>query len=386
MNLMEIALKNLLRRKAKAAFVLVGLVSGVAAVVAVVAFTAAVTADINQKIEKFGANILVVPRTDNLNLSYGGISLGGVSFDLEEIHQADLQQIGSIRNARNIAAVGPMVLGAVHVDNHRVMLAGVDFEASRILKPWWRIQGRLPGADGILVGAEAARVLGLEVNRTARLEGRVFHVSGILASNGSQDDHLIFASLQNAQQLLNKPDRVTMVEVAALCTECPVDDMVGQISAVLPGTRVMAIQQVVKSRMQTLAQFRYFSLGICAVSLLVGGLVVLVTMMGSVRERTGEIGIFRAIGFRRAHVMRIVFMETAAVSLLAGLMGYALGALGSRLALRLMDLATDSAASAFRPDLLAGAMALALLTGLSASVYPALAAARLDPNAALRSI
>ena len=108
-----------------------------------------------------------------------------------------------------------------------------------------------------------------------------------------------------------------------------------QIAEALPGAKVMAIQQVVKSRMEMLAQFTQFSYGISAVILFIGGLVVLVTMMGSVRERTDEIGIFRAIGFRRSHIMRIVFLEAAIVSGAAGVLGYLIGFGGAYSALAL---------------------------------------------------
>ena len=70
MTLKDIALKNLMRRKGKAAFILAGLVIGVATVVTILSFANAMTNDINHKLEKYGANILVVPKTDNLTLSY----------------------------------------------------------------------------------------------------------------------------------------------------------------------------------------------------------------------------------------------------------------------------------------------------------------------------
>ena len=91
MNLNAISIKNLLRRKTKAAFVLAGLVIGVSTVVGILSYIEAMTDDINHKLEKFGANILVVPKTENLALSYGGLSLGGVSFEIEEIRQSDLE-------------------------------------------------------------------------------------------------------------------------------------------------------------------------------------------------------------------------------------------------------------------------------------------------------
>jgi putative ABC transport system permease protein len=85
MTLKTISIKNLLRRKAKAGFILAGLVIGVATVVGILAFVEAMTNNINQKLEKYGANILIVPNTENLALSYGGLALGGVSFEMKEI-------------------------------------------------------------------------------------------------------------------------------------------------------------------------------------------------------------------------------------------------------------------------------------------------------------
>ena len=90
--------------------------------------------------------------------------------------------------------------------------------------------------------------------------------------------------------------------------------MVRQLETAIPRAKVMPISQVVKGRMQTIAQFKTFSYIISGLVLLVGSLVVLVTMMGSVRERTKEIGILRAIGYRRSHVMKIIFQEALIIS------------------------------------------------------------------------
>ena len=95
MNLNAISIKNLMRRKGKAAFVLAGLVIGVSTVVGILSYVEAMTNDINHKLEKYGANILIVPKTENLALSYGGLSLGGVSFEMEEIRQKDLGACGN---------------------------------------------------------------------------------------------------------------------------------------------------------------------------------------------------------------------------------------------------------------------------------------------------
>ena len=145
MNLKIIVFRNLLRRKGKAAFVLAGLVLGVSTVIGIISYVEAMTNDINHKLEKYGANILIVPKTENLNLTYGGISLGGVSFEMEEIREKDLEQVATIKNSNNIAALGPMVLGVANVNSHKVLMAGVDFKSAGILKPWWNVQGRCAG-------------------------------------------------------------------------------------------------------------------------------------------------------------------------------------------------------------------------------------------------
>jgi putative ABC transport system permease protein len=206
-----------------------------------------------------------------------------------------------------------------------------------------------------------------------------------LNTTGSQDDQLIFTPRSLAQALLQKEGRVSMVEVAALCQACPIDEMVRQLSVALPGANVMAIQQVVKGRMQTLAHLRKFSYGVSAVVILIGSLVVLVTMMGSVRERTEEIGIFRAIGYRRSHVMHIIFLEAGIISLIAGVVGYLAGLGATQLALRVFSADTDVAVTV-DPMLFAAAVLMALITGIVASAYPALLAARMDPNQALRAL
>jgi putative ABC transport system permease protein len=162
--------------------------------------------------------------------------------------------------------------------------------------------------------------------------------------------------------------------------------MVSQISEVLPSANVMAIQQVVKGRMETIGHFQNFSYGVSALVLLVGCLMVFVTMMGSVRERTVEIGIFRAMGFRKSHVIRIVLLEAGMIAAVAGIVGYFAGLGATRVLLPLFTEGQGHGAVSFDPLMAGSAFLASIILGLSASLYPALMASRLDPNEALRAL
>jgi putative ABC transport system permease protein len=385
MKLRDIALLNMRRRKAKAAFVLVGLMIGVATVVALITLFQSVSHNILHKMEKYGANILVVPKSQNLSLSYGGISVGGVSLETREIRESDVGRITTIPTSRNVAAIGPMVLGAVHVAERDVMLAGVDFHVSRILKPWWEIGEATPPNGGLVVGSTAAKMLGARVGQPLEIDGRELMVSKVLSQTGSQDDQIVFTDTDTAQSILRKPGVVSMVEVAAHCMDCPIEDIINEISAALPNADVMAIKSVVQGRMNAMGHFENFLYGVSLIVVLVGCLVVFVTMMGSVRERTTEIGIFRAIGFRRGHVMQIVLLEAAVISILAGILGYGVGLGSSKLALPLFA-DGQGAPLHIDPMLGVGAFVFSLILGLVSSVYPAMFASRLDPNEALRAL
>ncbi len=390
MTLRDIALLNLRRRKAKAAFVLGGLTLGVATMVALLSLANTLTHQINHRLEKYGANILITPQADQLSLSYEGLNLGGFVYQAQELKQEELGAVAHIKNAGNIAAIGPMVLGGAELSlpgqpPRQALLAGVDFQAASILKPWWKLEGELPGDGQLLAGSEAARLLGLAPGAQALLGGRGLRVSGVLAPTGSQDDSLLFMPLTAAQELLGKPGLVSMVEVAALCKDCPVDDMVLQISQALPGAKVTAIQSVVKGRLETAKAFANFSLGVSGLVALLASLLVLVTMMASVKERTNEIGVLAAIGFRRAHIMRVVLWEALLLSLAAGLLGYSAGLGVGQAALPFFG-EGHGASLGLHPRLGLAALGLSLILGLGASFYPAWLAARLDPSTALRTL
>ncbi len=384
MRLSTISLNNLRRRRGKALLLVLGLAVGVATVVSMLAITTALRADTERKIDQYGANILMVPRSDDLSLSYGGVAVG-VSTAVQELSAADVASIRTIKNAENISTVAPKLLGAAEVGGTRVLLVGVDFPEELRLKRWWTYEGQKPeGPDHLILGQEAAQRLKVGPGSPLQILGRPFTVAAVLNPIGNQEDGLIYADLGVVQDLFGKPGKVSLVEVSALCSTCPIEQIVEQIGEKLPQAKVTALAQVMKSREQTVEQLGNFSLAVSAVVLLVGGLVVLTTMMSSVNERTREIGIFRAVGFRKSHVVRIILMEALLLSLMSGLVGWTVGTLGSSIiAQRVAQL---EAPVSWDPLLAGWALGLALLVGLLGSLYPALRASALDPAEALRSI
>ena len=385
MRLEHIVLHNLRRRKGRAIFLVTGLLIGVATVVTLLSLTDALGQRAQNELENFGANIIITPRSDELALNYGGIQLGGVNLIASEIEQASLANIDDIPNRRNVATIGPKVLGAVEVDGQRVMMMGVDPKAEFKLKRWWSIAGRpIEKGRELLVGDAVVKRFDLTMGDTLKVNGQDYTVVGLLAKTGSQDDQLLIAPLSVAQAALGKEGQISMVEIAALCHDCPVDDMVNQLQIALPGTAVQAVQQVVKTRMHALDQFRLFAWGVAVTVVIIGALLVFVTMMAAISERTREIGIFRAIGYRRRHVLHLVLVEAAIVSALGGVLGYLTGIAATLAALPLLE--GGKASWQWNPTLAVASVVAAILVGLIASLQPALRASRLEPSEALRAL
>ena len=386
MKLHNISINNLKRRKAKMAFLTIGLMVGIATIVTLITLTRSMSSDIERKMDEFGANILITPQSNGLSMNYGGISLGGVTFDQREILEEDLARIKMIPNSKNISAVAPKVLGGIKAGGRDVLLVGVDFDSELKMKQWWQIFGDAPkNVNELLLGSDASKVLNVSSGDSITIGNETFTVAGVLDQTGSQDDSLVFASLKKAQKLLGKEGKITLAEVAALCSGCPIGDMVTQIAEKLPDAKVSAIQQVVEGRLKTLDQFKRFSYAMAGVVVFIGSMIVFVTMMGSVNERTTEIGVFRAIGFRKSHIMRIILLEAALVSLLAGVLGYVVGMGGAKLALPFMA-ESRNAHLIWDATVAFGSIGLALALGLLSSLYPALHASKMDPTEALRAL
>lgn len=386
MKLHSIALNSLRRRKAKLLLLVFGLAIAVGTVVALRTLSESMNAEIGNTLDEYGANIVIIPRSEHLALNYGGLPVSDISVDVQQLTTSEVSRIRTIKNRENIKFVAPKLLSAAMVLSKQSLVVGVDFPQEVALKKWWTILGEAPvERNEALLGSEAVALLGLARGQSIRIEESDFIVTGVLEETGSQDDRAIFIDLTRAQELFGKKDQVSMIEVAALCYDCPIEEIVAQTSDKLPNARVMAIRQTIESRMQTMQQFDRFSFGVSIVVLLVAAIIVWTNIMASINERTREIGIFRAIGYRSAHVVRIILLEVFLISGLAGIVGYAIGRLVS-LYLAPGMLSGSTSIVLLDPVMFGIAVLLSVGIGLVASLYPAVRASHLDPTIALKSL
>jgi len=385
MRLHSIAVSNLRRRKARAAFLIAGLLIGVGTVVALLSLTQSMTGEARANLQSYGANIVVTARNTDVALSYGGITVGGVSVGARALREADLARIEGIPDRDALSVVAPKLVGPVHVKGRRVLLMGVRSADEFRLKRWWSVDTGRPPANGheLVAGAAAAETLHLQMGDYVQISGRRFTVTGILGPTGAQDDDLLVADLRAVQKVLHKPGQITLVEIAIAYAGASVDDVVAQLSSALPDAEVTAMQEAVESRLHAVDEFRSFSYAIIGIVVAIETLVVFLTMMGSVSERTHEIGVFRAIGFRRVHIARLIVVEAVIAGVIAGIIGYAAGMATTYAVLPLLARDADVA---WIPLLGVAAVALAVIIGALASLYPALHAGKLDPTEALRAL
>ncbi|MDP2951767.1 MAG: ABC transporter permease [Chloroflexota bacterium] len=385
MRLSDISLRNLRRRRSHTLFLVLSLVVAVATVVTVISVTSALNDNVKSKLREYGANMVVSPRSMEVALTYGGITLGDISVPVEELTEEDAIKIATIRRKDALRGISPKLVGAVEAEGQRFVLVGVRFRDELRLKPWWRMAGEEPATSrDLLLGSQVSRQLRKEPGDTLDIGGKTFRVAGVLEEQLSQEDGVVFADLREAGLLLGKPGKVSLIEVSSWCAACPIDIVVEQISAKLPHARVMAIQQLVQAELGQVELVTRFSWVLCGVVLFIGSLIVLITMMASVTERTHEIGVFRALGFRQSHIIRIIMLEGVIIGLLGGGIGVAVGGMAAWLLSG--PVAGLEIPALVRPEVALLGMVLAVVMGTLPTIYPALRAAQLDPTAALRAL
>jgi putative ABC transport system permease protein len=240
---------------------------------------------------------------------------------------------------------------------------------------------RLTSNRQMLLGNMIAESMDKEVGDVVELNSSRYKVVGIYSSSNSWEEMGGVISLRDAQTFTGKPRKVSMYTVK-LHNPSEAEQVVRRINRQFPEVHA-ALSGEFANQMPDMQNMDAMMSGISFLAILVGGLGVMNTMLMSVLERTREIGVLRALGWRRRRVLFMIMKESFLLGLLGGLTGVAV-AFGLSALLRAIPMIGDAFSPIWELDIFIRAASIAMLLGLLGGVYPALRATRLEPIEALR--
>jgi ABC-type antimicrobial peptide transport system permease subunit len=233
----------------------------------------------------------------------------------------------------------------------------------------------------VIIGRFMANMLKLGVGDTLDMSGTRFRIVGIFESNVSWEELGGVVSLRDAQIYTGRPRKVGLFAIK-LRDKNQAQALVGKINQQFPGVYASLAGEFV-SQMPDMNTMNAMTGGISVLSILVGGVGVLNTMLMSVFERTREIGVFRALGWRRRKILGMILREATLLGLLGGFSGI-LVAFGLVYLIQSEPSMGGFFSVTWEWDIFARAIGTALILGLIGGIYPAYRATRLQPVEALR--
>ncbi len=392
---------------------------GVTVATAMIAVATDIGDKINRELRTIGANLVVTPQEDSLDVEIGGVNLKPPS-DGAFLNEADLPKIKGTFWHNNITGFAPMLPVNVSIEqdgtSQDVTLLGTYFAKNlsygteefttgvRTTHPWWKVSGAWPddNSQDVLVGERLALRLGEKAGDELTLSGRQLRVSGILSTGGAEDDEIV-APLALAQQILGRPGAVRRVYVSALtkpedafgrrdpksmsgavydrwyCTPYP-QAIALQLTEAIPHSQAEQIRQVSQNEGAVLTRIEGLIFLITLAALFASALAVSAAMATAIFERRAEIGLMKALGAGKLAVAAVFFAEALLLGLLGGLVGFTAGAL---LAHQIGQSIFNSQIS-IQPVLLPVILAIAVIVTFAGSAAAIRRAVGLDPVFALR--
>ena len=400
----RVALRSLIANKLRSGLTMLGIIIGVGAVIALVAAGAGAQAQVTERFESLGSNLLVIsPGT----VIHFGVSQGSAS--AQSLTNDDVEAIA--RLASSISAIAPEYSrGGQQVvygnKNTQTSALGVTPEYLTV-RNWQIDQGRFiesldltNQAKVAVLGATVAEELFGELvaplGKTVKINRQNYQVVGLLASKGvggfQNLDDQVFIPLSTAQLKFGGAGNKSLgaINVRVVSAD-KMEWAQAELAAILRARHGLAqgqaddfsVQnqtQIVETVQEITATFTVLLGSIAAISLLVGGIGVMNIMLVSVTERTREIGIRKAVGAKRRDIMAQFLVEAMVLSLLGGLIGVLAGYGGAQIVTPLMG----SGRALVTLDSVAMAFGVSLAVGLFFGLYPASRAAALNPIDALR--
>jgi putative ABC transport system permease protein len=398
------------------------LLAGVAIMLGVGVATAmiAVATDIGDKISRelrtYGANLIVTPQEDTLDVEIGGVNLKPPS-DGAYLNEADLPKIKGMFWRNNIVGFAPMLPVNIRVGNEKnltllgtyfsrhVVFGQQDFVTGvRSTHPWWKVHGAWPddNSEDVLLGAHLAAKLGREPGQEIDIEGQARKIAGVLSTSGPEDDQIV-APLPLAQQIIGKPGAVRRIYVSAVTK--PEDafarrdpksmppamydrwycspyaqSIAFQLQEAIPHSHAEQIRQVAQNEGTVLSRIQGLMLLITLAALLASALAVSASMATAVIERRSEVGLMKALGAGNLAVAVLFFAEATLLALLAGSAGFGAGALLAHQ----IGYSIFASQITVQPVLLPVVLTIAVLVTFAGSAAAIRRAVKFDPVYALR--
>jgi putative ABC transport system permease protein len=397
-ELVRLALSRLGSSRLRAALTMLGVIIGVASVVSLVAVGQGATSGITKQLQGLGTNLLTV----NPGRATTGFTRGAAG----SVTTLTVQDAAAIGGLTGVAAVEPetstsqlVVAGSQNTTTTIVGTTG-GYTTVRNFSLWQGATLNGVAVDDALreavLGATTADDLGLSasaIGTTIKIGGVPFEVVGILQAKGStgplsQDDQILVPYTTVEDHFV--PGHTVRSIGISVASADQIDLVKAEITTLLEsrhgipvgGTDDFTIadqSQLLSTVGSVSALLTVLLAGIASISLLVGGIGIMNIMLVSVRERTREIGIRKAIGARGRDILAQFLVEALVLSLLGGLVGIVLG-----VALSALIGALAGWGFVFNPITPLIAVLFSLAVGIVFGVWPARQAARLDPIVALR--
>lgn len=382
-NTVRLALRATLSNKMRSFLTMLGIIIGVVAVVMLMSISNGATQTITDAISSLG--------TDRLTIMVTGsdISLKAEDFD------------GLLEYSDYIAAISPYLTvpgtarykseytsaNAVGVMENYMSINEMNLQAGRGIVPSdleWR-------TDVAVIGTEIAEKLYESydvIGNTLTMSGKTFTVVGLLEEAGTtltgSLDTAILIPLTSAQRISDTTDITTVyvkstssdtINQAQSIAELYMDNLTQDEDAY----RVFNLSQLLSTLDTVTSTMSLMLGGIAAISLIVGGIGIMNIMLVSVAERTREIGIRKAIGAKREHILTQFLVEAIVLSVMGGLIGLLISEIGMKIVSHLFgtELNVDFSVAV-------GALLFCTVIGVIFGIYPANKAAKLTPIDALQ--
>ncbi len=369
MSFLSLIVKNLLRQKVRAGLTLLGISVGITTVVALGAITSGFRASSGGIITARGADFIVAQE-------------GASDLSFSTIQESDLPKIRAVPGVERVD--GSLLHITRAGSNLFFFLVGVE-SADIQANPPRLISGRTLAADApneVLLGQGAASDLDASVGSHVVLDDRDFEVVGIYRSKGLLENNGAYAPMAAVREMTSKPGVVSVAHVK-VASGYSVMQVAAEIERTVTTVVTIANVDDIGKVDQGIKLLDAANLAISLLAVGIGAIGVMNTMVMSVFERTREIGIFRAVGWSGARVMRMIVAESLMLCVVAAVAGTALGVAVSRL-VTLIPAVERLLEPQYGTGLFVRAVAVAVTVAIVGAVYPAYRAVRLTPLEALR--